>query len=151
MSTNADSIRLHRVHALILHAVACVLVVSGALAGVADVCELINLDFEPPRALKIWALRVHGGAAMGFLVLIGTMLPVHVRVAWRAGRNRLSGSVLLASLALLAMSGYGLYYFGDETLRKVTLWTHVSIGVLDPFCFIAHLWCGRRSRPDSAI
>src|SRR5437899_3127202 len=43
-------------------------------------------DFEV--SAKAWAMKVHGGAAMAILVLVGMLLTGHVRFAWRARRNR---------------------------------------------------------------
>src|SRR5690349_18519815 len=66
-----------------------------------------------PRLL----LKVHGGAAMIGLFLLGA-LTLHIKRGWLAKRNRLSGVVLIAANAFLIVSGYGLYYASDEALRE---------------------------------
>jgi hypothetical protein len=149
MTPPADDLRLSPRHVLILHSVACVLVVSGGAAALQDILTAAGNDEALPLSFKAWALAVHGGAAMGFLVLLGTVLPTHVVRAWRSGRNRLSGTMLLVTIGLLVVSGYGLYYFGGERLRTVTQWVHLGLGTLDPILFVLHLWWGRRSRPST--
>ena len=96
---------------------------------------------------KAWAMKVHGGAAMAALVLIGMLLNVHVRFAWRAGRNRVNGSVFLSALAVLTISGYGLYYAGGERLRAWTSWIHLAVGLVLPILLLIHVLLGRKTRP----
>jgi len=79
--------------------------------------------------LEIWSLRLHGAAAMIFLVLIGTLLPVHVRRAWRARRNLATGIAMLAANVLLATTGYALYYAGSESLRAWSSAIHWGVGI----------------------
>lgn len=150
MSQSADDVRLSLRHVLLLHAVACLLFVSGGAAALQDILEAAGHDDVVPLSLKAWALTVHGGAAMVFLVLLGTVLPTHVVRAWRSGRNRAIGIVLLVVIALLIMTGYGLYYFSGERLRLVTQWTHLGLGIVEPVLFIVHLMHGRRTRPTGS-
>jgi cation transport ATPase len=150
MTQRENHIRLSPRHLLILHLVACILVVSGGAAALQDILDSLGQDHLLPMSFKSWALAVHGGAAMIFLVLLGTLLPTHVVRAWRSGRNRLSGVALLVAIGLLVVSGYGLYYFGGDRLRSVTQWTHLGLGILEPILFIMHLILGRRTRPAAA-
>jgi hypothetical protein len=149
MSQPADDVRLSPRHVLTLHAVACVLFLSGGAAALQDILAAAGHDDVVPLSLKAWALAVHGGAAMVFLVLLGSILPTHVVAAWRSGRNRLIGVVLLAVFALLIITGYGLYYFSGERLRVATQWTHLALGIAEPVVFLVHLVRGRRSRPTA--
>jgi hypothetical protein len=102
-------------------------------------------DFE--MNAKAWAMKVHGGAAMAVLVLIGMLLNVHVRFAWRARRNRANGSVFLSAFAVLTITGYGLYYAGGERLRAWTSWIHLAIGLVLPILLLIHILLGRKTRP----
>lgn len=146
-STSGDQdVRLSPRHLITVHAVACLLFMSGALAGLQDVLVLLGREEWLAPTTKTWALRVHGGSAMLFLVVVGTLLPTHVHRAWNTGRNRVSGVALIIILALLTVSGYGLYYFGGEFLRGVTQWFHLGLGIIDPFLLIAHIVMGRASR-----
>jgi uncharacterized membrane protein len=84
---------------------------------------------------------------MAVLVLIGTLLNEHVRLAWRARRNRANGSVFLSAFAFLTITGYGLYYAGDERLRAWTSWVHLAVGLVLPILLLIHILLGRRTRP----
>ena len=43
---------------------------------------------EQPHPAEAWSLKLHGAATMAILVILGTLLPTHVRFAWHARRNR---------------------------------------------------------------
>jgi cation transport ATPase len=106
--------------------------------GVAD-------DFPSASPTEPWMMKLHGAAAMAILIILGTLLPGHVRYAWHARRNRPNGIALLAVFAFLIASGYGLYYSGDERLRWWTSWSHLAIGLVLPAVIILHIWRGQRS------
>ncbi len=138
-------------HKRSLYGISSVLFLSGALWWLADVA-LARMwpghDFE--RGAKPWLLKIHGGAAMAFLFLVGTLWPNHIRLAWRFGQNRKSGVILLAWLAALTTSGYGLYYFGGEQVREWTATLHDWAGLLAAAVLAAHVWLGHRTtRPPS--
>jgi hypothetical protein len=101
---------------------------------------------DSEMAAKAWAMKIHGGAAMAILVLIGMLLTEHVRVAWRARRNRGNGSLFLSALSVLTITGYGLYYAGGESLRAWASWVHLGLGLALPLLLIFHVWLGRRTR-----
>src|SRR5213592_2248700 len=91
-------------------------------------------------------MKIHGAAAMAILVLIGMLLTGHVRFAWRAGRNRMNGSVLLSAFGVLTVTGYGLYYAGGERLRAWTSWIHLAVGLVLPVLLLVHILLGKRTR-----
>ena len=76
---------------------------------------------------------------MATLVLSGTVLTAHVRFAWRAGRNRTNGSIFLGAFGILTITGYGLYYAGDERLRAWTSWIHLGVGLALPILLLIHI------------
>jgi hypothetical protein len=102
-------------------------------------------DFE--MSAKAWAMKIHGAAAMAVLVMVGMLLNEHVRLAWRARRNRANGSIFLSAFAFLTITGYGLYYAGGERLRAWTSWVHLAIGLVLPILLLIHILLGRRTRP----
>lgn len=97
------------------------------------------------RSLKPWMLKLHGAAAMAFLVAMGILIPTHIRRGWQARRNHLNGSFFLSVVGLLALTGYGLYYLGDEQWRDGASWLHIVLGLASPALLIWHIWLGRRS------
>ena len=144
---SGDGIRLSRRQGLWLHAIACMVFLSGAVAAGCDLLEAAGRELEAGPLLRAGALRVHGGAAMLFLVAVGALIPTHLQRAWTARRNRWSGACFTAVLAALAVTGYGLYYFGGERLREITRWLHLGLGLAEPGLLLLHIFLGRRSRP----
>ena len=140
-----DSIRLKRLERYFLYAVLALVFLSGVVWGYWNYLVASPGDFE--ISAKAWAMKIHGGAAMAVLVLIGMLLNVHVRFAWRAGRNRVNGSIFLSALAVLSISGYGLYYAGGERLRAWTSWIHLAVGLVLPILLLIHVLLGRKTRP----
>ena len=94
--------------------------------------------------MAVWLLKTHGGAAMGSLIVFGWLIPSHLQIGWKKRQNRLPGSLITAAYLLLALSGYGLYYFGGETLRSLTVWAHCIIGICFPALLAWHIWMGRK-------
>ena len=90
-------------------------------------------------------LMVHGGAAMATLMLLGALVPLHVRRAWRSRRNRLTGPVMVAVNGVLIVTAFGLYYAGSETLRPWISDVHTAVGLALPALLMVHVWLGRRS------
>ena len=93
-------------------------------------------------SLHAW-LVAHGVSAAMVLLLFGAALPLHVKVAWRARRNRCSGALMLLVLTLLMGSGLLLYY-ASEDLRQFGLWLHWLVGVAALLVFPLHALLGRR-------
>jgi hypothetical protein len=98
---------------------------------------------HPAQAL---GMRIHGAAAMGFLMVFGALLFGHIPVGWREGRQRPSGAPLVALCGVLVLTGWGLYYFGNESLRHWASWIHSAFGLLFPLFLILHIRLGRRTR-----
>src|SRR5262245_42575168 len=140
-----DPIRLKRFQRYFLYAVFALLFLSGTVWAYWNYLVFEPRDFE--LSGKAWAIKIHGGAAMTILVLVGMLLAGHVRSAWRARRNRGNGSVFLGAFGLLAVTGYGLYYAGGEKLRAWTSWIHLAVGLALPLLLILHIWLGKQTRP----
>lgn len=91
-------------------------------------------------------LKVHGLSAAGVQILLGYLIASHIRPAWRSRRNLISGLGVALPLALLVLSGLGLYYVGDESLRGACRVLHTWLGMILPLCMLAHVACRNRSR-----
>lgn len=120
------------------HSIFLICAFSGVLYLLAREFEIILLPVENHSILI-----AHGISAYLFVLLFGAVMPAHIKAAWKAKRNRISGGLMIAVMSLLLISGLFLYY-GDET-RDAALWLHWVIGgglvLLFPFHFIA----GRRA------
>jgi hypothetical protein len=82
---------------------------------------------------------------MAGLVVVGSLLPLHVRRGWHQRRNLPLGIVLLSTVLLLTLSGYALYYFGGEGARAWFSVFHWAIGLAAPVAMVWHVVSGRRT------
>jgi len=123
---------------------AAVYLVFGALllTGGGWMLAQSHLEEEAWEKIPRLLLKIHGGAAMLGLLLLGA-LSLHMKRGWTAGKNRLSGAILVAANAFLVASGYGLYYAGDESLRAWLSRWHGWIGVGLVAILPAHVLAGR--------
>ena len=138
-------IQLSNRHKRWLYTVTALLFLSGVtwvLVGWLAEREGASIDFF--RSLKSWSLKLHGAAAMAFLVAVGILVPTHIRRGWQARRNRKNGAFLVTVVSLLTLTGYGLYYFGDEQWRTAASWIHLILGFAAPAFLVWHIWLGRR-------
>ena len=120
---------------------------SGLLWWLIQSWGRVETEFGPtPHSAAAWLLRLHGAAAMLVLVILGVLLPVHVARAWRARRNRSSGAGMLTLCALLAATGWLLYYATGETSRTIVSAIHLWLGFSLPLVLVIHIWLGRRAR-----
>ena len=100
------------------------------------------------HAVATLALQAHGASAIVALVILGTLVPLHIKRGWIAKRNRGHGMMLIAVNGALVVSGYGLYYAGGEGLRAAAHWGHIVLGLALPACIAWHVAAGRASRPS---
>lgn len=91
---------------------------------------------------KSRALKIHGAAAMAFLVVFGVLIPTHMQKNWQGKINRLSGSIFVGVNLILIVTGYGLYYFGGEACREMAHWIHIALGIAFPGFLLWHILTG---------
>ena len=138
-------LRLSRRHRLTLYCASLLLFVSGVAWAWANHLDETAQVGESVRQWKPWLLKIHGFSALAFVLLLGTLLPGHVRRAWHARKNRGNGAFFLTSVSLLTLSGYALYYIGGEELRNAVSQFHLWLGVVAPVLLVWHIWSGRRA------
>jgi hypothetical protein len=139
-------LRLDRSFRYALYTAFAVLFVTGAGWLLADQMKDTSSG-EGWQLAVAYLLMAHGGTAMAALLLLGALFPLHVRRAWRARRNRLTGSTMVTFNAALILTAFGLYYFGSETLRPWASLLHTAVGLLLPILLLVHVVTGRRSAP----
>ncbi len=145
-----EGIRLSRRHQVWVYAAFGVLFLSGALWLPFHFGGRSQGEFgTASNPAEPWLLKVHGAAAMVTLIVLGSLLPGHVRRGWNIRRNHRSGITLLALNGLLILSGYALYYFGGEESRAVISVLHWILGLLLPALLAWHVWQGWRLRVRS--
>ena len=133
-----------------LYAAFSTLFISGALWLAADSLK-DAADGEGWQAISANLLMVHGGAAMVTLMLFGAMVPIHLLRAWRAKRNRWTGSVMAVLNAILIVTAFGLYYLGGEEVRPWMSNIHLGAGFSLPLLLFIHILRGRRARPRARL
>jgi small-conductance mechanosensitive channel len=102
-------------------------------------------DGETWQEIAANLLMLHGGAAMVMLMLLGALVPLHVQRSWRSGKNRVTGTAMVALNALLVATAFGLYYFGSDTLRPWISDVHIGVGLCLPVLVVVHIVVGRHS------
>jgi len=95
--------------------------------------------------LAHWSLVAHGIGAYLLLWLVGSLWPLHMRLAWRLHRNRTTGLVMGALLSSLALTGLWLYYGSIDAREGVSL-AHWLLGLGLVPLLVLHIVIGR-SRP----
>jgi len=100
----------------------------------------LSMD-DPSRPL--W-MKIHGAAAMVFLMLFGMMFVRHVPSGWQQKPQRPSGVSIITVCGVLILTGWGLYYLGADDLRHWTSLLHWGLGLLFPAILALHIWLGRR-------
>lgn len=104
-------------------------------------------DFGPKtHPLEPWWLKMHGAFAFASIWIFGMLWAVHITRTWRGRRRRWSGGILTGIFAWLVVSGYLLYYIGDDRARALVSLLHWSIGLASPVSFGAHRVRVRRRR-----
>jgi hypothetical protein len=125
-----------------LYAAVAVLTLTGAGWMLAD-WEKDPAGPEAWQSVAANLLMVHGGTAMAMLMMLGALVPLHVRRSWRSGRNRLTGPAMIGINAALIVTGFGLYYAGSELLRAWISDIHIAVGFVLPALLGLHIWVGR--------
>jgi hypothetical protein len=92
----------------------------------------------PDSPAEPWWLKAHGAFAFLALWTGGLLWGVHVAKAWREHRHRWSGGTLFGLLLVLILSGYLLYYVGEEHLRATISAAHWILGLLLPLIYLTH-------------
>jgi|SRR3954452_17569847 hypothetical protein len=102
-------------------------------------------DFGPEHhPAEAWALTAHGIAAYAFLIVGGAIIPVHITLGWKTGRNLRSGVTLASTCLLLAITALALYYLGGEIARNWVCIVHWSVGLIAAPLLTVHALRGRR-------
>ena len=131
-----EMIRLGTRHRRSAYGVIVAVWLTGALALALSWLKPGAAGFDP------LVMRVHGAAAMGFMMLLGS-LQGHMSRAWQLRRNRASGGFLLGLCLFFVITGWLLYYSGNETVRNLTSVAHWALGLGFPLPLVGHIALGR--------
>jgi len=123
---------------------------TTAVVGVTGLLWLVlhdMFDDELGDATHV-LLMLHGISSYAILVVIGSLLPRHVRLGWLRRRNLMTGITVTVVMTVLAATGLALYY-GSEELHTPVKWLHVVFGLGCFALFPAHAFLTARSRQSS--
>ena len=95
--------------------------------------------------LEPWFLRLHGLALIPALLSFGGLFIVHIPKGWKDVSQRVAGVSLTVIFSILILSGYMLYYVGEEGVSDWTSIIHWAIGLGSPVIFVWH-YLGRNAR-----
>ena len=108
-------------------------------------------EFGPEtHPLEPWWLRLHGAFAFAAIWLAGLLWASHIVNGWGARRRRWSGSLMLSLVALLTLTGWLLYYGGDDALRRYSSFLHWIVGLGAPALFVWHRYVAEKLRAPRA-
>jgi len=142
-----DGMRLSARHRAWVYGTFGVLFLSGAIWWILHRWFQIKGEFgTQPHAWQPDLLKIHGAAAMIALVIVGTLVPLHMKRGWKAGLNRPNGVMLVSFVLLLGLTGYALYYVGGEQSRALASVAHTVLGLGFPAALAWHIARGRRAR-----
>jgi cation transport ATPase len=129
-----------------------VYLIFGLLLVTGVIWMWAQTSLDEGNQLSSFMLKLHGAAAMAALILLGALFN-HVRKGWKARKNRSSGITLLLVILFLVVTGYGLYYAGDEQLRSLISHWHTWIGLGISLLIPAHVVIGRalRRKPSKPV
>jgi len=140
-----EGLRLTLRHRAFVYGSSALLFLTGAAWLIAHTRMRVEGEFgDMPHPLERWSLQVHGAVAMLFLMALGSLVRGHIRAGWKAKRSRLSGTTMVAASTALIVSGWCLYYVGNEAARALISQAHWILGLAGPIIIGAHV-LGRRS------
>lgn len=87
-------------------------------------------------------LIAHGITATFCLIIFGSLMTQHIRIAWQLKKNRVSGSLSIATLAVIVLTGLGLYY-AEEEQQVIYEWLHIILGLVGILLIPIHIVLGR--------
>jgi uncharacterized membrane protein len=120
--------------------------VTGILWFYLDRWGEIEGEFGPEKHPWLLTLaKIHGAGAFIALISIGMIISSHIPVGWRTGKNRTSGILIFASLTIMIVTAWGLYYIGTDEWRQLFAWLHVFAGCFLPVSIILHIRSGKRN------
>jgi hypothetical protein len=82
-----------------------------------------------PHPLEAPILLAHGVIGIFAMYLLGWISARHVLRWWPGGLRRVSGGTLAGFLALLAASGFALFFISNDEWQHMTALSHDVLGV----------------------
>ena len=137
-------IRLSKIHEYIIYLISFIVTISGFVWLYFDFFVRVETEYSlQVHPMQNIFLIMHGTSSLIFLILLGSVLPIHVYKAWKIKNNRLSGGFFLLLFTILILTGIGLFYSAVEDNRRILSVLHWVIGILFPIFFVIHIYFGK--------
>jgi heme A synthase len=88
---------------------------------------------------RVTLAAVHALLAFSTLLVIGALLPIHVRRGLRQHKNKRSGITLLSVFGVSVLTGWGIYYLADEQWSMWVSLLHLLTALLVMLALMAHV------------
>ena len=141
-----DAIRLRAWHRWSIYASTGLLVATGLAWLALDFFARGRADIVGPHPLAHPLLAAHGAIAMIATIAYGGVLASHVPRAWAVKRNRSTGCLIAAVLAVSIISAWLLYYASSEDVHELASACHWIVGLSVALVLPFHVAMGRRAR-----
>ena len=141
-----DAIRLSASHRWFTYLATAWLVATGMAWLALDFVSRGRADLVGPHPLLHPLLATHGAIALVALMAYGGVVVAHVPRAWAIKRNRWTGCLIAAVLAILIVTGWLLYYAGSEGVHEIASVCHWIVGLSVALVLPLHVVMGRRAR-----
>lgn len=145
-----DAIRLRVWHRWLTYASTGVLLATGLAWLALDLLARGRGDIVGPHPLAHPLLAAHGAIAIVALMAYGGVLASHVPCAWVVKRNRWTGCLIAAVLAVTIVTAWLLYYASSEDVHAFASACHWIVGLSIALVLPFHVVMGRRVRRVAA-
>jgi len=127
--------------------VVLVLIFATGIALAPGALEL-RLEWDMPLRLpggsRIIVAAAHALGAFLSLLVIGALIPMHMRSGLRRRRSVVTGITLIALFSLLAITGLAIYYVSAESMSAWASASHLIVGLTLAIPLTVHVVRGRR-------
>jgi len=107
-----------------------------------------QFGFENPHPIQGYVIIAHAIFALPAVWIYGFLWNLHVKPGWRARTRRWSGGTIWSLVLLMILSGYALYYIGNDTVRDWVSLLHWVPGLLALVIFLLHIRGTALPTPD---
>lgn len=104
-------------------------------------------QMQEPSTLTVNFLKIHGITAAIFLIIFGSLITVHIRLALQLKRNLITGFIIFTLISILVITGTALYYSPEEWHENIK-WIHIFGGLIGIVLLPLHVITGIYQRKN---
>ncbi|MGE4063125.1 MAG: hypothetical protein AB7E79_07130 [Rhodospirillaceae bacterium] len=135
----ALGLRLSLTHRYLLFGISIGVWLTGAVWLIYHHFMQLETEFGfQKHPVEVISLEAHGAFSFAALWIFGTLWWTHVLRGWTSHWRRWSGGFMVAVVAILILTGWGLYYFVERAWREWTSLIHWTLGLAALVIFFVH-------------